>query len=103
MYKIILALVTAVGFSFSAFAEDIEKAGENFEKNKTEMLENIDKKIKAVQDHRSCIAAAKDRSGVKDCMEKMRDTRMEFKEDRMESRKERIEERMKKMEERKKK
>jgi hypothetical protein len=103
MFKIVLTAVAVLNMTIPVFAEDVDKAGENFEKHKSEMLENIDKKIKAGQDHRSCVAATKDRAGLKECMEKMRDTRMEFKEERMESRKERLDERMKKMEERKKK
>ena len=80
-----LLLVTAFLFSGLAFAEHHEeKMAGKFADRQKNMLSKIDKRIEAMQGHRSCVAAAKDKAGLKACRAKMKSTRSEWKEERKE-------------------
>ena len=51
--------------SFNAFSEDGKKGdGQNFEKAKSMMLENIEKRISNLQDVKSCVSSTSDRSAL---------------------------------------
>ncbi|MCB0351804.1 MAG: hypothetical protein KDD38_11515, partial [Bdellovibrionales bacterium] len=91
MKSIVLCAILAL--SVSAFAEG-EKKEENFAKRKTEMLEGIDKKIAAMQEHKTCVSAASDKDAMKKCHEKMKAFREENRGEHMGMRKERMEKRM---------
>jgi hypothetical protein len=96
MKAIILAVV--FGLSTWAFAEG---PGDKFEEHKKQALENVDKRIKALQDHKSCISSAKDHKGMELCHEKMKEFHMDMREEHLKNRKDRIDERIKKLEDKK--
>jgi hypothetical protein len=95
-------LAVAVMFLFSvASADDTPehiaaggKKGENFEAHKKEMLENVDKRIQGLQEHKTCVSAAANHDAMKACHEKMKDMRMDLKEAHMGKKHERMEKRM---------
>lgn len=68
-------------------SKDSEEA-RNFESRKTELLGKIDERIKKMQEHRSCVAAASDRESLKKCRETMHQLMEEKREERREARKE---------------
>lgn len=83
MNKVILVLVVFMGSV--AFADHHEEMkGEKFETQKAKVLEKIDKRIKAMNEHKSCVSAAKDKAALKACRGKMKETRGEWKDARKE-------------------
>jgi uncharacterized membrane protein YukC len=59
--------------SFASIAD--EKKEEKFETVKSKTLENIDKRLTQLQSDKSCISAAKDPEGLKECRKKSREAR----------------------------
>ncbi|MBF0343760.1 MAG: hypothetical protein HQL06_05965 [Nitrospirae bacterium] len=53
------------------FANDAQSRESNsgFEERKAKIVENVDKRIKVMQDFKSCVSAAKDRGALKKCMQ----------------------------------
>lgn len=87
------ALIVLSMISYSALAGE-----ENFAKAKEMMLSNIDKRIGLIQEHKSCVSAAAERSALKACHEKhnadmqgLRSERKTMKEEFKSERKERKE------------
>jgi hypothetical protein len=59
------AIVILSMISYSAFADE-----ENFAKAKEMMLTNIDKRISFIQEHKSCVSSAAEKTALKACHEK---------------------------------
>lgn len=59
------AILTLSMISYSAFADE-----KNFAKAKEMTLTNIDKRITLIQEHKTCVAAAAERSALKACHKK---------------------------------
>ena len=86
--KAFLMLVAMILFlSPSVRAE--EEGGERFETAKSKILAEIDERIAHGQKMRSCVAAATDRDGLKQCREDQREWRKGQKEERKERREKR--------------
>lgn len=94
----ILLLGSLIVISLSAIADD--KKDDGFAAHKTEALAGLDKRISAMQEHKTCVTAANDKDAMKVCHEKMKDFRMENRSEHMGKRHERMGEKMKKHEER---
>ena len=89
--KGILVLIAA--FSLTGLAEEAD-----FTKHKAEVITEIDQHIQKMQENKTCVNAATDKSGLQSCHAKMKEFRKSERMDRLGKRKERIEERMKKEE-----
>ncbi|TNF30487.1 MAG: hypothetical protein EP319_04835 [Deltaproteobacteria bacterium] len=75
-----LVMLSFLFLSFNAFSEDGKKGdGQNFEKAKSMMLENIEKRISNLQDVKSCVSSASDKSALKECRKKMKSMNTEMK------------------------
>ncbi len=92
-----LAELIFVGLSTFAYAEDSSGAGDNFEKHKAAAMEHVDKRLAALQEHKSCVTSAKDMAGMKACQAKMKDFRMDMREDHLKNKRDRIDKKLNKM------
>ena len=73
-----------MGLSLNAFAdhhEGMDKKMESmsFEDAKKMRLERMDMRSKMMEEHKSCVSAAKDKDGLKACMKNMKEDRHEMK------------------------
>lgn len=103
--RILAILALAAGFGTCAFAEGENTAAKeaSFAQFKQEAVKNIDERIANLTAMKTCMSAAADMAGIKQCREKhreaMKDTRGEMKEKRIKN----IEKRQQKLEEKKQK
>lgn len=66
--------------SIGAFADHHEEWDKlPFAEKKTKISEKLDKKIKMMNDNKSCVDAAKDDAALKVCTDKMKEERKEMK------------------------
>ena len=72
-------------FSMSTYAQD----GKKFTQHKTQVLANIDQRISAIQEFKSCVQSANDHAAMKTCrtkhqskMSTMKDTMKNMKENK---------------------
>ncbi len=103
-----LALITLSSLSVNAADADKEaRKKEMFEKAKSMATSNIDKRISALQDTKSCISSASDKEALKKCRQKAKENaqalRKESKSRRQEMRKKIQEQRKKNRADRKSK
>jgi hypothetical protein len=80
-----LLLVSLLALSTHVMADQHEKEM-NVEEVKQKMLTHIDKRISAMQEHRSCVSSAKDKEALKACRNKMKSHRDAMKEEHMKMR-----------------
>lgn len=99
------ALFLAVVITLTPLHADEDKKKENFSKVKAEALANLDKRIKHLQDTKSCVSSSSDRKALKECRQTARERgealRSEFKEKRK-AMKEQVMQRRKERQEKKK-
>lgn len=69
-----------------------------FEEHKKQALEGIEKRISAMQEHKTCVSAAQDEKAFKACHEKMREFHHDMRADHLKMRKQRIDKKMEKLE-----
>jgi hypothetical protein len=67
--------------SFGVFAEE-DGAADKFAEKKTMRLENLETRIKLLQESKACIEAASDKEAMKSCKEQGKKARMGMKEER---------------------
>lgn len=91
---VILALVAVAPLRAAA-------VGEEFAKNKAEMVSNLDTRIQKLQETKNCANSAADPAALKKCHESLREFQQEQKVAHMEKAKVRIDEKIKKLEDRK--
>lgn len=84
MRKVLSVLILAISISHLAHAEDSKKPSmqEKFQKKKARILENIAKRMQALQSHQSCINSATDKDGLQKCMASQKEMMMKHKEER---------------------
>jgi hypothetical protein len=65
-----------------AYADNLEEIdGKMFEEKKAKLTENIDKRISNLNEMKSCVAGAKDKSALKECRKKMKEFKDDMKEE----------------------
>lgn len=69
-----------------------------FEEHKKQALEGIEKRISAMQEHKTCVSAAQDEKAFKACHEKMREFHHDMRADHLKMRKDRIDKKIDKLE-----
>ncbi len=68
-----LFLSTVLALSFSAFADHHEEDAKlDFPAMKEKVTKNLDERIAALQEHKSCVSAASSKEELKACREKMK-------------------------------
>lgn len=95
-----LAILTTIGaLTLTGFANaQGPAAGAGFETHKQEMLSNMDKRVTALQEARTCIAAAQDQESMKKCHEGLKEDRMAMRHEHMEKKIQRLDARKAKIE-----
>lgn len=69
-------------FSLAAFADNHEEgSGKNFEEQKAQIIQNLDKRIAGLNEMKSCISAAADKAAAKACREKFKEAKEDMKEE----------------------
>tara|TARA_R110002072_G_scaffold276051_1_gene437635 strand:- start:405324 stop:405638 length:315 start_codon:yes stop_codon:yes gene_type:complete len=89
---LILPLLLTLNISASDSADKGDKKGKNFEKHKAMAIEQMDKRISAMQKNKDCVSSASDRDALKACRKQAKAANEAFREDmkkRREARKER--------------
>lgn len=79
--------ILAVLLVTSAFAQD--KKEEKIEEVKQQILSRIDKRISAIQEHKSCIQGASSREQIKSCRDSHKESMKKLKADSLAERKNR--------------
>lgn len=95
-----LAILTTIGaLTLTSFANaQGPAAGAGFETHKQEMLSNMDKRITALQEAKTCITSAQDQESMKKCHEGLREDRMAMRHEHMEKKMQRLDARKAKIE-----
>lgn len=85
----ILTVILALSLSTYAFADDHKKGmdGEKLSTAKAKMIEAIDARISALENHKTCVNSAADKNALMECRKKMKDFHAGQKEKRQEMRK----------------
>lgn len=90
-----LLIITTLTLSMTAYAEpDIATA-------KSEMTANLDKRIAALQEAKTCVSSAGTPEDLKKCHQSLKEDRMEMRKDRLEKKESRLKDRLQKIEDQK--
>ena len=82
--------------SLAVFADEKESnKKENIEEIKQKVVSNLDQRISNLQTAKSCIQAASDHEGIKQCRKQLKEVMMKLKEENQKERRERREKRNK--------
>lgn len=76
MKRVLIAIALLLAFVVPAFAfeggQPSQGTGPGFEQRKSEVLDNLNKRIQRLQDETACVQAATNHQDLKDCLEKFR-------------------------------